>query len=250
MNLEEASVLLVEDEPLLCEAMTAWLGRVAGRALCAANGKEALRLVRGNRVDLVVSDVRMPVMDGLALLEAINRLRPGKPPVILVTGYSDLTLREAFDRGAEAMLEKPIDRQELLLAMRRALVPLTELSRQPRRRGIEVKLKSRFTSLASALETRKIAFGRKGFCIQRAGVLREGPLDFAFDFKEDRRVFAGQGRVCWTAPDEHYAGVEISHLEDLCLAWLLDLLNRQTPIASIPASTSSAGALKLLHDVA
>jgi CheY-like chemotaxis protein len=250
MNLEEASVLLVEDEPFLREAMAAWMGRVAGHAFCAENGKEALRLMRGSRVDLVVSDVRMPVMDGIELLATINRAAPGKPPVILVTGYSDMTLREAFDRGAEAMLEKPIDRQELLLAMRRALVPLSESSKQPRRRGIETRLKSRFTSLASALETRKIAFGRKGFCIQRAGSLREGPLDFAFDFKEDRRVFAGQGHVCWTVPEEHYAGIEITYLEDLGRAWLLDLLNRQTPIASIPASTASAGALKLLRDVA
>jgi CheY-like chemotaxis protein len=250
MNLEDASVLLVEDEPLLCEVMAAWLGRVAARAVCAENGKKALHLLHLDRVDLIVSDVRMPVMDGLALLAAINRARPGRPPVILVTGYSDLTAREAYDCGAEAMLEKPIDRQELLLAMRRALVPFSELCREPRRRGVETKLKGRFTSLASEMEARKIAFGRKGFCIRKAGGLREGPVDFTFEFKDDRRFFGGQGHVRWTAPEEQHAGIEITHLDEPCLSWFLDLLKQRPAVASIPASTASTCALKLMRDVA
>lgn len=250
MNLEDASVLLVEDEPLLCEAMTAWLRRVAGRAFCAENGKKALHLLESHRIDLVVSDVRMPVMDGMALLESINRSRPGRPPVVLVTGYSDLTLREAYDRGAEALIEKPIDRQELLWVMRRALFPAGELWRQPRQRGVETRLKTGFTSLESALGARKLAVGRKGFCIQKPGGLREGPVDFTLDFKDDRRVFAGQGIVRWTAPEELQAGIEITQLDDSSRSWLLDLLKHRTTTACIPASTISASALKLLHNIA
>jgi CheY-like chemotaxis protein len=248
MNLEEASVLLVDDEPLLREAMTAWLSRLAGRAFCAEHGKEALHILQSHRIDLVVSDVRMPVMDGLALLQAINHSKPGKPPVILVTGYSDLTLREAYDRGAEAMLEKPIDREELVLAMRRALVHPGELWRQPRRRGIETKLRTQFTSFQSALEAQKLAFGRKGFCIERAGGLREGPLDFTLAFKNDRRLFAGQGVVRWTAPEERQAGIEITNLDEPCRLWMLELLQRRTPPACIPASTTSPSTS--LQDVA
>jgi CheY-like chemotaxis protein len=240
MNLEDATVLLVEDEPLLREAMTAWLSRVAGRAFCAEHGQEALHILHSHRIDLVISDVRMPVMDGLALLQAINRSKPGSPPLILVTGYTDLTSREAYDRGAEAILEKPIDRQGLLLVMRRALVLPGELWRQPRRRGIETKLKTKFSSFQSALGSQKLAFGRKGFCIERAAGLREGPLDFTLDFKNDRRIFAGQGVVRWTAPEERQAGIEITTLDDPCRIWMLELLKRRPPPASIPASTTSA----------
>lgn len=240
MRLEEAFVLLVEDEPLLCEVMSAWLGRVAGKAFCAQNGREALRVLKGNRIDIVVSDVRMPVMDGIALLETINRSTPGHPPVILVTGYSDLTLREAYDRGAEALLEKPIDREALLLVMRRCLMQPGELWQQPRRRGVESKLQTRFASLASALEAEKLAFGRKGFCIERSGGLREGPVDFSMDFKDEGRVFAGQGEVRWTAPEERQAGIEIINVDEPCRAWLVDLLRRGAPAACIPASTASA----------
>ena len=242
MKLEAATVLLVEDEPLLCEAMSAWLGRVAGRALCAPNGKEALRLLENNKIDAVISDVRMPVMDGIALLETINRSSPGRPPVILLTGYSDLTLREAYDRGAEAMLEKPIDREELLRVMRDCLVEPCDLWRQPRRRGVESKLKTRFPSLASALSTEKLAFGRKGFCIQKSGGLHEGPVDFELEFRDDRRVVAGQGEVRWTAPEERQAGIEITNVDESCHEWLVDLLKRGAPAAFIPASTASASA--------
>lgn len=248
MKLKDATVLLVEDEPFLREAMTAWLSRVAGHAYCAEHGKEALHILQSHRIDLVVSDVRMPVMDGLALLQAINCSKPGKPPIILVTGYSDLTVREAYDRGAEAMLEKPIDREELLREMQRALVYPGELWRQPRRRGIETKLKTRFTSFQSALGAQKLAFGRKGFCIEKAGGLREGPLDFTLDFKNDRRVLAGQGVVRWTAPEERQTGIEITALDDPCRVWMLELLKRRTPPACIPASTTSASAS--LPDVA
>lgn len=242
MNLEEASVLLVEDEPLLCEAMTGWLNRVAGRGFCAANGKEALRVLKANRIDLVVSDVRMPVMDGIALLETLNRLRPGHPPVILVTGYSDLTLREAYDRGAEAMVEKPIDREGLLLAMRRSLVEPSELWRQPHRARASVKIRARFASLASALAAEKLAFGRKGFCIESNEGLREGAVEFLLHFKHEGRVIAGQGEVRWTAPEEGRAGIEIISVDDRCRDWLVDLLKRAAPVACIPASTAPAAA--------
>ena len=242
MNLEEASVLLVEDEPLLCEAMTAWLSRVAGRGLCAGNGREALRLLEANRIDLVVSDVRMPVMDGIALLETLNRSRPGRPPVILITGYSDLTLREAYDRGAEAMLEKPIDREGLVRAMRRCLTLPGDLWREPPRRQGAVKLKAAFASLASALEMGKLALGRKGFCIEGNRGLGEGPVDFTLHFKDENRTFTGQGEVRWTAPEERQAGIEITSVDEPGRSWLVDWLDRAAPPASIPASTARASA--------
>jgi CheY-like chemotaxis protein len=242
MNLDEASVLLVEDEPLLREAMLAWLNRVADRGFCAENGKEALRILNANRIDLVISDVRMPVMDGIELLKAINRARPGRPPVILVTGYSDLTLREAYDQGAEAMFEKPIDREELVRAMRRCLVQPSDLWREPRRPGVAARIKGRFASLASALEAEKLALGRKGFCIEKGGSLSEGPVDFTLNFKDEGRIFAGQGEVRWTAPEERQAGIEITNLDEPCRSWLVDLLKRDAPAACIPASTASAAA--------
>ena len=120
MKLKEATVLFVDDEPFLRESMGAWLARKAGRALCAQHGAEALEILGANKIDLLLTDVRMPVMDGVALIKKIRGATP-KPRVILVTGYNDLAVPEAYALGVDAVVEKPIDRDELLRAMQSCL---------------------------------------------------------------------------------------------------------------------------------
>lgn len=126
MKLKEATVLFVDDEPFLRESMGAWLARQAGRALCAQHGAEALEILGANKIDLLLTDVRMPVMDGIALVKRIAKAEP-RPRVILVTGYHDLELQEAYELGVDAVVEKPIDRGELLRAMQSCLADVDRL---------------------------------------------------------------------------------------------------------------------------
>jgi len=116
LKLKEATVLFVEDEPLLRESMGGWLTQRVGRALCAEHGAHALEILAANHIDLVLTDVRMPVMDGLTL---VKRLKENElpPRVILVTGFSDIAVGEAHQLGIDAIVEKPIDRDELLHAI-------------------------------------------------------------------------------------------------------------------------------------
>ena len=126
MKLKEAAVLFVDDEPLLRESIGAWLAAKAGRALCAQHGAEALEILGTNKIDLLLTDVRMPVMDGIALIKKIAEAEP-KPRVILVTGYNDLTPPEAYKLGVDAIVEKPIDREELLRVMQSSLANVQAL---------------------------------------------------------------------------------------------------------------------------
>lgn len=237
MKLKESSVLLVEDEPLLRETMEAWIKQKAGRVLGVENGQEALRLLAGENIDLIISDVRMPVMDGIALVKQLNRAGGGKPAVIFISGFSDLSLREAYDLGIEGVVEKPIDRGELLKLMQRSVAGADELWREPPAAGPVAQLKASFQSLAAALKEKRIAFGRRGFCIRSAGILREGPVEFNVDFEADRRALCGQGVVRWSAPEEGEVGIEMAHVGDATRAWVLDLVNRIGPVPIIPRST-------------
>jgi CheY-like chemotaxis protein len=239
VKLKQATVLFVEDEPFLRETMGAWLKQKTGRTLCAENGVEALQLLAANKVDLVLSDVRMPVMDGLALVKKLNQAGGQKPGVIFLTGFSDLSLREVYEMGVDAIVEKPIHREELLRAMQHSLAGADELWRQTPALAPATKFKTSFPSLAGAMQENRIAFGRRGFCIQPSSVLREGPLDFAVAFKADRRVLSGQGVVRWTAPQERQAGIEITHMDDPSRSWVLDLVRKSAPVAFIPASTKT-----------
>jgi CheY-like chemotaxis protein len=234
MELKQASILLVDDEPFLREIMGGWLTRVAGRVFCAEHGGEALKILAANKIDLILSDVRMPVMDGIALLKKVKETGMRTPGVIFLTGFSDVPLREAYDMGAEAILEKPIAREELLNIAQRALSEPDELWREPPGIVPESKLKIGFPRLAAALEEKRIAFGRRGFCIDTVHGLREGPVEFAVEFTDDRLVLSGQGMVRWTAPDEHRAGIEITSLDDASRAWVLDHVKRNQPLAFIP----------------
>jgi CheY-like chemotaxis protein len=234
MDIKNATILLVDDEPFLREIMASWLARVAGRVVCAEDGAGALRILAEQEIDLILSDVRMPVMDGIALLKKIEGTRSGAPGVIFITGFSDIPLRDAYDMGAEAILEKPITREELLTLASRALTDADKLWQSPPSTAPEVKLKSSFTGLATALADRRIAFGRRGFCVETGGNLHEGPVDFAIEFKDDRLVLSGQGMVRWTAPEESKAGIEITWLDDTSRDWMVDYLARNKPVAFIP----------------
>jgi CheY-like chemotaxis protein len=121
MQLEEASLLLVDDEPVLLDLMKEFLRGFADQVFCAGNGAEALQVLAAHRIDLIVTDIRMPVMDGVTLIRKINEAPGQRPPVIFITGYSDLTLPEARDLGAQTILEKPIAHEDLLDEMRRSL---------------------------------------------------------------------------------------------------------------------------------
>jgi CheY-like chemotaxis protein len=236
MELKQATILLVEDEPFLREIMGAWLERAMGQVFSAENGREAAKTLAAHKIDLVISDVRMPVMDGIELLKRINALPARRPGMIFITGFSDLTLREAYDMGVEAILEKPIKREELLQIAKTSLANVEELWQSPAGAAPETQLKTSFASLAAALQEKRIGFGRRGFCIKLSEALREGPVEFAVEFQDEPIVLSGRGVVRWTAPEEAMAGIEITYLDQQSRDWVIEHLKRTKPLAIIPSS--------------
>jgi signal transduction histidine kinase/ActR/RegA family two-component response regulator len=114
-------VLLVEDQENLREAGRGMLTSLGYRVLTAANGQEALELLTGLQVDLVVTDVVMPEMGGRALLQELTELRPGLP-VLAVTGYTmNEEVMSLTDLGFVDVLQKPFDACSLAQGVRRAL---------------------------------------------------------------------------------------------------------------------------------
>lgn len=111
--------MLIEDEAPLRTSIAAILRRNGFMVIEAANGSEGARLSKTCRADLVLSDVNMPEMDGLALLEAL-RQEPAtaRIPFILMTGRLDeAELSRAFESGAADYLVKPILTNDLVAAI-------------------------------------------------------------------------------------------------------------------------------------
>nr|WP_217443433.1 sigma-54 dependent transcriptional regulator [Myxococcus sp. CA051A] len=118
----KGTVLLVDDDPAVAKVLGALLSQAGLTTHAARDGKEALAMLERKPVDVVVSDVRMPGMDGMQLL---NEVAKGWPdvPVILLTAHGTVPLAvEAMKAGAADFVLKPFDREEILFTIRKALL--------------------------------------------------------------------------------------------------------------------------------
>ena len=114
------SILLVEDEANARKGLTQFLQGLNYDVMTAANGKEALDLFKKESPDLVISDIRMPEMDGIALLESIKAEAPAAK-VILLTAYGSVEdAVKAMKKGAFYYLTKPINLEELEFLVKKA----------------------------------------------------------------------------------------------------------------------------------
>jgi CheY-like chemotaxis protein len=114
-------VLLVDDQPELRRFLARYLTRIGFEVLEAHDGVAGLELLHQHRVDAVLSDIRMPRMGGLALLEALLNLDPNLP-LVLMSGSDEVQDAEtARQLGAFDFLPKPINLMRLISAMTRAV---------------------------------------------------------------------------------------------------------------------------------
>ncbi|ADW72645.1 MULTISPECIES: two-component system response regulator GlrR [Rahnella] len=116
-----ASLLLVDDDPSLLKLLGMRLTSEGFRVTTAESGAEALRLLHRERIDLVLSDLRMDEMDGMALFAEIQKFQPGMPVIILTAHGSIPDAVAATQQGVFGFLTKPVDRDALYKAIDEAL---------------------------------------------------------------------------------------------------------------------------------
>ncbi len=114
-------ILVVDDEEPIREMLEEFLGFRGYRVVAAENGREALDLIRAHRVDLILTDMKMPELGGIELLGEVSRLR-SPPTTILMTGYGTVdTAISAMKQGAYDYIIKPFKLKEVAATITRAL---------------------------------------------------------------------------------------------------------------------------------
>lgn len=114
-------VVVVDDDREMRESLLQFLSRSGCQAVAFERAEDALKRLDTERPDVVVSDVRMPGMSGLELLDALASLRSG-PQVLLITAHGDVPMAvEAMKAGAFDFVEKPFQPSRLLDAIGRAI---------------------------------------------------------------------------------------------------------------------------------
>lgn len=110
----EKKILIVDDEEMLCEALSDFFFDEGWLTDTAKNGKEALIKINLFQPTVIISDINMPNMDGLEMLETLKQSELDTP-VILLTGYRDAKkMQKAWACSAFDFLDKPVDHEALL----------------------------------------------------------------------------------------------------------------------------------------
>lgn len=155
-SIATGNLLIVDDDQVLRRSMRRMLARAGFSADTAANGEEALELVRRKAYDCIVSDISMPGMDGIGLLRAV-REQDLDVPVLLVTGAPSVaTAVRAVEYGAFQYLEKPFDPAALTRLVAKAM----QLGRMARVKREALELVGDASRLVGDRAGLEAAFGR------------------------------------------------------------------------------------------
>ena len=115
------NILIIDDEEDILDTLSEVISKWGHLPIVARDGEDALKKFDEVPIDLILSDIRMPKIDGLSLLDKIKKISP-ETIVILLTGYPSVeTAVQAMKNGAFDYLTKPVNLEELKLKIDRGL---------------------------------------------------------------------------------------------------------------------------------
>jgi len=111
---EQKEILIIDDEQMILEMLDQILSSAGYQVHAALGGQQGLELYDQHPVDLVLTDIKMPGIDGYCLLKEVKAKNPNAR-VVLMSGYSnDFSIREAIELGADEFIVKPFRRNDIL----------------------------------------------------------------------------------------------------------------------------------------
>jgi len=114
-------ILIVDDETNIRLVLSAMLKKEGYSVLAATDGREALQILKANKIDVVITDLKMPNLDGMELFDRIIEQYPGIPVIIITAHGTVKTTREALKKGALDYIEKPFELEDLKNVIAKAI---------------------------------------------------------------------------------------------------------------------------------
>jgi CheY-like chemotaxis protein len=235
MKLREATILVVDDEPALREIFAKWLTAIGcGHVSTAANGEDALRQLTGGQFDLLITDVRMPVMDGVTLVRRLAAEGVSIPSIVFVSGFGDVDKKEMYALGVEAFLSKPLRMEDIVQAAETALAARSELWRKPMENVPRQRIAVEADRVNGKAESRKMGLGRGGFSAHYAGHVSLGKVAFRCLVESMDAEMAGEGYIRWRSKEDETLGIEFVYLDEACRGWVLRTIEEMRSRSFIP----------------
>lgn len=238
------TILIVDDEADLREAIAFDFRRRNFQVLTAGSGNEAFKLVEQNRIDVVLSDVCMRDGDGVQLLDRIMSIKSKRPAVMLITGFSDITLDEAYRKGADAVFPKPFDRKLLMDAVDRAVQPeLQRFVRRSSRVDVDIPVELSVPGQGETLRGKILNMSRDGIFAEVENFFPAVSDQVEFRFQAapagaSIELF-GRGVVRWVRTERSTSqppgcGIEFTDLPPECAKQVVGLINYTKTHAHLP----------------
>ncbi len=217
-------VVVVEDEDDLRETVAFQLEMRGLQVRSARDASEALKLLEERMPDVVLTDLKMPGMDGLGLLDAVRKNKGPSPAVILMTGMTEFELADGYNRGLDAIITKPFEGTVLEDAVIHCMLPIPERwsesnsnSQAPRAR-----LTLNFPqSLNQLISENRFRIGRGGLALRMSKdfhLRTQTELDLSFRFESGTpNRLSLSGIVRWlrsskSDPSTRLCGIEFTSL--------------------------------------
>jgi response regulator RpfG family c-di-GMP phosphodiesterase len=184
------TLLLVDDEPSILSALRRLFRAQGYRVLTAEGGQAALDLLQAETVDVVISDMRMPGMDGAQFLERARRLQP-QSARLLLTGYADIasTIAAINDGEIDRYIAKPWDDNDILIVVREALARRALESRNRELTELTGRQNEELLALNASLEQR--VQSRTAEIGQINDMLNVAYAELKSNFMLSMQIFAG-----------------------------------------------------------
>lgn len=242
---ERGVVLVVDDEPDLCEMLTFDFRGKGFQAFTALDGFRALDILDSYPITAVITDIRMPNMDGIQLLKQLKAVNPLNPAVVLISAFIENIRAEAYGAGAEAVFSKPFRIAEVVRTVSRLHSPYPERWRNDVEMGDGYFIERQLPSLEPDYGSPTFVLGRGGALFATRDALPHPGqrISFSLEFEDGPvRSLKGYGAVRWatgqrSSLSQPCFGVEFEYLDDFShqqyVAWVLS----EKPKAYIPAMT-------------
>ena len=137
MEPSKYTILVVDDEELLRNLIVTFLSKLGHSCVTAIDGVDALDKMKGNKIDAVVTDIKMPNMDGITLTSKISIQYPGLPIMIMTAFEEDYSDGIAICVGARDFIKKPFSLNEFSIRLHKMINDSEALTRMKREKGVD-----------------------------------------------------------------------------------------------------------------
>lgn len=241
--MSQKKILVVDDEELLRSSIAFEVELLGHFPVEAADGQEAFQKVLDEKVDLIISDIRMPKWDGGVLLGELRKVHRQMPPMILMSGYSDLSPKVAYDRGADDLIAKPFKANELSRIIEKFLSPLKERWTKQVDKKLSTSVEIKCGGSLEACPGKFFGIGRGGFTASLSffsNTPKPGEfVNYSISYSEGSILsILGVGCVKWITQDSDTciasAGVEFVSVDSNSIDVLIEFIESQDEISYIP----------------